>query len=140
MMKPYIILIPFLLNCTSFTKKETPVEKPTVIEQPKEYASPMVERITIMIGSFSKNENSISLEPIKQTDRKKLEFFIERLENDQYLKLDFQIIPIKNITRYKAEVVTKKYGKNNIVLETSKFILSTSDKDEFIEQLKNIVK
>ncbi len=140
-MMRYLLIALLVLQCSTFQKKEEPKIEPIkteVIE--KEAVSPLVERMTIMISSFAKDENQISLEPAKQTDRKKLDFFIERLENNEYLKLDFQIIPIKNIVRYKAEIITKRYGKNNSVTETVKLVISTSNKEEFVEQLKNIIK
>ena len=138
-MMKYILISLLFIGCSVLQKKETPViAAPEPIVE-REAVEPLVEKVTIMISSFAKGDEQMTLEPKTTTDRKKLVFFIERLENDTYLKLDFEIIPIKTIVRYKAEVITKKYSKDKAVTETTKFVVSTSNKNEFIQQLKNIV-
>lgn len=128
-MKYWIFSLLLFLNCTSLIKKE-PVE----IAKPE---NPLIEKVSVMISSFSSG-NEVTIEPKKGTERSKLTFVIEQLENEQYLKLDFAIIPIKDIVRFKATVTLKRFN-NRKEVERVTFEIATSDREEFVNQLKNIL-
>lgn len=131
-MKYLIFSLLILLNCASLTKKE-------VIEPVKEtkIENPLIEKVSIMISSFSTG-NEVAIEPKKGNERSKLTFVIEQLENEKYLKLDFAIIPIKDIIRFKATVTLKRFN-NRKEIERVTFEIATSDREEFVNQLKNIL-
>lgn len=140
----YLLVLPFIIfmGCSTFIKKEEPVQvrQATEVETPeveKREDNPLVERVSIMISSFS-TTGEMSLETKKNSDRSKLTFIIEQLENDKFLKLDFAIIPIKDIVRYKATVTLKRY-KNKKEIERVAFEIATSNREEFIIQLKNML-
>jgi len=138
----HLLFVPFMLfiGCATFSKKEEPTQvRPPAVEVPVEKweDNPLVERVSIMISSFS-TSGEMSLETKKNSDRSKLTFIIEQLENDKFLKLDFAIIPIKDIVRYKATVALKRY-KNKKEIERVAFEIATSDREEFITQLKNML-